>query len=131
MNELDQKKQFLIRCIKQYIKKYNEKNLHRKVFELESLIESIKMSYCDKSIEKVNHLYKIRIEIEKHIINNNFNKNYKKLNEKFVYNIDKCINHIYDTTCFINGIKHQLKIFNSEDLECFGRITDLSKHTNN
>lgn len=113
----EMKQEFLVKCINQYIQKFKEKGLESEVYKYTSLVSSIELSYCDKSIEKVNHLYKIRIKIEKHIINNNFNKNYKKLNEKFVYNLEKFIKSIYEIDYFIGSVKCKSFVFDRKDLE--------------
>jgi hypothetical protein len=126
MTNIELKKDFLKEKINQYIIKMNEKGMIDKSVSYGFLITAIDFATCDKSIEKVNHLYNIRVSIEEHIKNNKFDKNYKKLNEKLVYFMDKLIDSIYLIDFVIEHNPNQLNrvaVFDKKDLESFGEVS--------
>ena len=81
--------------IKDYINKISKYNTEL-INKLEKLYISIDFIKSDKSLNLINHFYNLRNDIqENHIQLNNFNKVYKKLNEKLSYHIDKMIKQLY------------------------------------
>jgi hypothetical protein len=90
--------------INEYVTKFKEKGLKSESFYYSRLVIAIECSQSKTSLNMVNHLYKIRAKIQQHIDNQNFNSEYKKLNEKLTYQMNKMINKIYkiDLACRSN-----------------------------
>ena len=81
--------------ISEYVTKFKEKRLERESVRYASLVIAIDFSQSDTSLNMVKHLYKLRAKIQLHIDEQNFNSEYKKLNEKLTYQMNKMINKIY------------------------------------
>lgn len=81
--------------ISEYVTKFKEKGLERESVRYASLVIAIDFSQSDTSLNMVKHLYKLRAKIQLHIDEQNFNSEYKKLNEKLTYQMNKMINKIY------------------------------------
>ena len=81
--------------ISEYISKFEEKGMPDEALEYSNLKTAIEFSESKESLNMLNHLYKIRSEIQTHIDENNFDEKYKKLNEKWVYQLNKMVKKIY------------------------------------
>jgi hypothetical protein len=80
--------EYKIGFINKGIKKYSE--------NIDKLISCVEFSQSKESLEMINHFYKIRNDIQvNHINKNNFDKKYKKLNEKISYLMVKWLNNVY------------------------------------
>lgn len=126
MENLEKKKELLKNWINEYINKFIEHGLEGEVMKYQSLNCRIDFSLTKKSIEKVEHLFNIRSQIEQHIINKNFNKKYKKLNEKLIYNFEKMIKQIYwiDVKVFEHSSQvNRVSVFDKTDLEIYTNQT--------
>ena len=83
--------------------------------DLENLIVSIELSISPKSIEMIKHFYKLRNEIQVHYIDKkNFNKRYKKLNEKVTYTIEKMISKVWHMDYMLDEQLNRLYCFKSD-----------------
>lgn len=91
---IENKKLKLKLWLNDYIIKFEKNNSHSLVQEYKALSSAIEFSTSKTSIKSVNHLFEIRNKIQIHIDDNNFDKFYKKLNEKLIYNFNKLINKI-------------------------------------
>lgn len=113
--------------ISEYINKFEEKGLFYKVEHLNNLMCRIDFSLTKKSIEKVEHIFNIRYKIEQHIKNNNFDKKYKKLNEKLVYNFDKLIKNMYVIEFKTNDNDYyQVCVFDKEDFYIHNELNNIN-----
>lgn len=92
------------------------KHNHTKfVNNLTRLTICIEFSKSSKSIEMMQHFYKLRNEIQVHYINKNyFNNRYKKLNEKITYHIEKMINQIWQIDYMVDNEHNRLHCFKSD-----------------
>jgi len=116
---LEEKKEMLSNWITQYIEKFSEKGLIDNEQAYKYLKCAIDFASTKKSIEKVEHIFNIRNKIEEHIQENRFDKNYKKLNEKLVYNMNKAIKNItlIDYKVDFNSEISRVAVFDPQDLE--------------
>ena len=81
--------------ISEYVSKFKYNGLESESIRYARLVIAIDFAQSDTSLNMLKHLYKIRVKIQVHIDNENFNSAYKKLNEKLTYQMNKMINKIY------------------------------------
>lgn len=124
---LEEKKEMLSNWITQYIVKFSEKGLSDTEQVYTYLKCAIDFASTKKSIEKVEHIFNIRNKIEEHIQENNFDKNYKKLNEKLVYNMNKAIKNItlIDYKVDFYSEISRVAVFDSQDLEIVSKEENI------
>jgi hypothetical protein len=122
---LEVKKEMLSNWIKQYISKFFANGVNDNAEAYTYLMCAIDFASTKKSIEKVEHLFNIRNTIEKHIQDNNFDNNYKKLNEKLVYNMAKAIKNIILIDCKVDVDISRVAVFDTQDLEIVSKEENI------
>lgn len=80
--------------LSEYVLKFKEKGMEDKATEYSCLRTAIEFAEGNEALNMVSHLYNIRNDIQTHIDAQNFDKAYKNLNGKLVYQMDKMLGKI-------------------------------------
>lgn len=113
--EFTQKRKQVKRWISEYIEGFIKKNSIDYAEKLKMLNNAVEFAESEEALNMVNHFFKIRSELQlNHIDKNNFDKTYKKLNEKIVYQLDKMINKIVFIDFMSERGLNRLCVFNTD-----------------